>query len=241
MSRRHKTDNSSLVRRRGPTATLLQDIAGIRWIVFEGIDGAGKTTQAKMLCESLARIGVNTLYKHVFDTDLGRQLRELFLSSVPRDLWAEVFVLLATRAQFIADYLNDSAQSDTLLISDRFFYSITSMQGRVDSGVLPVIKSMERAMTRAVRPDVTVYLDVPATVALTRLSAAKPDRIESMPSEFHEKVRNAFREDIDNRHDTVIVDGNQDITRVHRAVQRSLRCWLGEKAASNQPEISAMS
>lgn len=104
-----------------------------QWIVFEGIDGSGKTTQAKMLNTYLKEKGVKSVYKHIFDSQAGNELRELFINNEFSNT-VEILLLCAARQAFF-DEIEREIHNFDVIVLDRFFLSILAMQGRTEKDI----------------------------------------------------------------------------------------------------------
>jgi dTMP kinase len=166
-------------------------------IVFEGPEGAGKTTQLRLVAEWLTAQGRSVLaVREPGGTPLGDEIRRLLLDpqSVigPR---AEAMLFMASRAQLMDQVVRPAlARGDTVLL-DRFFLSTYAYQ--VAGRGLPHddVSAANRLATSEVRPDLTVLLELPVGVGLARATQRGPsDRMEQADVAFHERVARAFAE-----------------------------------------------
>lgn len=166
-------------------------------IVFEGPEGAGKTTQLRMAAEWLTASGLTVLaVREPGGTPLGDEIRRLLLDTasdiVPR---AEALLFMASRAQLMERSVAPAlARGDTVLL-DRFFLSTYAYQ--VAGRGLPheQIDTANRLATSDLRPDLTVLLTLPVEVGLARATKRGPqDRMEKAEDGFHRRVAQAFSE-----------------------------------------------
>lgn len=166
------------------------------FITFEGGDGAGKTTQMKLLGEFLQANGhAVTVTREPGGTPLGGQIRELVLHSrehiAPR---AEALLYAADRAHNVATVVRPALERGDIVLQDRYFDSSVAYQGSGRVLGAEEIKQISLWAADGLVPDLTVLLDLDQAAASERLQAQeKPfDRFESEKAEFHEKVRHAF-------------------------------------------------
>jgi len=164
-----------------------------RFLVFEGGEGSGKSTQAALLAE---RIGA-TLTREPGGTGIGTRLREVLLASsddeVPMSDRAEALLMAADRAQHCAQVLRPSLESGTDVVCDRYIGSTIAYQGAgrgLDSTELARISAWA---TDGLVPDLVILLVVDPAMAAERIGAAR-DRIEAAGPEFHRRVSVSFVE-----------------------------------------------
>lgn len=190
------------------------------FLAFEGIDGCGKSTQAKRIAEL---VGARYTFEPG-DTPLGKSLRERLLdASEEMTPQTEALLMLADRSHHVATVIAPALAAGQRIVSDRFLGSTLAYQGYgrgVDVAVL------ERATDLAVgscRPGLTIVVDIPIDVAYERRAPDRRDRFESAGREFHERVRNGFL-DLAARHDSwTVVDGSGSLDEVCSEVDRIVR------------------
>ena len=165
-------------------------------IVFEGAEGAGKTTQIRLIAERLATAGVPVLaVREPGGTPVGDSIREILLDSEHHiNPAAEALLFMASRAELIArDVVPALARGDVVLL-DRFFLSTYAYQ--IVGRGLPEneVRAANRLATGGLVPDLTLLLDVPPAEGLGRADArGKRDRMERSGDDFHGRVGDAFR------------------------------------------------
>ena len=164
------------------------------FLVFEGVDGAGKSTQIERFCDSLAAAGHELMRcREPGSTALGERLRELLLNhgETPIGMRAEMLIYMAARAQLVEEVIAPALAAGKTVVSDRFLLSSVVYQGH--AGGLPIdeIRAVGAVATSGVRPDLTFLLDLHPDDAVRR-AGDTPDRIESRGGPFFRKVRDGF-------------------------------------------------
>jgi dTMP kinase len=167
-----------------------------RFIVLEGADGCGKSTQARLLTAWLEAAGHSVL--HVRDpgsTRVAEAVRSLLLDPATGavSVRTETLLYMAARAQLAEEVILPAMAEGTIVVCERWTLSTEVYQGRAGGlGVEPVRRLAELAEGGAA-PDLTLVLDVPEGVGLSRLTG-DPDRMESKGGAFHAEVVRAYRE-----------------------------------------------
>lgn len=165
------------------------------FITFEGIDGSGKSTQARMLIDRLERSGRKTLLlREPGGTDLSERIRDLLLDP-DRSIepFAELLLFSAARAQLVAECIRPALAAGITVVSDRFFDSTTAYQGGGRGVAEPEwLQDFHRHVTGGLAPDRTVLCRLPAGVALSRRSHRGQDRMEREGAAFQESVARAY-------------------------------------------------
>jgi dTMP kinase len=166
-------------------------------IVFEGAEGAGKTTQIRILAERLTKAGVSYVgVREPGGTPVGDEIRDIVLHQ-DEELTAatEALLFMASRAELVARQIIPSLEKQDVVLVDRFFLSTYAYQ-IVGRGLPePEVRAANRLATTGLVPDLTLLLDVHVSHGLDRADArGKRDRIERSGDDFHEKVGNAFRQ-----------------------------------------------
>jgi dTMP kinase len=166
-------------------------------ITFEGIEGSGKSTQARLLAEGLRSQGHDVLaVREPGGSAIAEKIRSLLLdpANVEMAPLAELLLYEAARAQLVAELIRPSLDRGAIVVCDRFYDSTTAYQG-VGRGLRNVdFTTLNRLATGGLVPDLTLLLDVPVELGLRRATGGSDgDRIEREPAEFHARVRQGFQ------------------------------------------------
>lgn len=165
------------------------------FIAIEGGDGAGKSTQAKLLAEGLRTRGHEVLItREPGGSPIAEKIRHVVLDVANLGLneRAEALLFAASRAEHVASTIRPALEHGTIVISDRYMDSSIAYQGIARGLGLEHIRELNLWATDNLVPDLTIILDVDAEHGLNRV--ADPNRIEEESTEFHSVVRAAFIE-----------------------------------------------
>jgi dTMP kinase len=164
------------------------------FFAFDGVDGAGKSTQIARFVGWLEAQGrAVTLCRDPGGTELGEAIRELLLGHRHADmsLRTEALLYMAARAQLVAEVIKPALAAGRVVVSDRFLLSNVVYQGHAGGLEPQALWEIGRTATGGILPDITFVLDLPADVAFQRLGG-QTDRIESRGVQFQERVRAGF-------------------------------------------------
>lgn len=196
------------------------------FITLEGIEGCGKSTQARMLAEYLrersGREVVET--REPGGTDVTQRIRSLLAdASAALDPRAELFLFLADRAHHVATVVGPALARGAIVISDRFSDSTLAYQGYARGHDLELLRDLNTWASYGAQPDLTLWIDCDVELGLGRANkrAGGPgDRFEAEPLRFHEKVRRGFVEIAAAEPERVVrIDGERELASVHDAVK----------------------
>jgi dTMP kinase len=178
------------------------------FIVLEGGEGSGKSTQAQLLYERLVAFGRDAVLTYEpGDSPLGEEIRQLLLHREdPVDERAELLLMLADRAQHVATVVKPALARDAVVVCDRFTPSSLAYQGIGRALGVEAVEWMSTYASVGLSPDLVVVLDLPDQVANARVSR-EPDRFERAGNEFHAAVRNAYR-NLAPLHDWTLLDAS---------------------------------
>lgn len=205
-----------------------------RLIVFEGGEGAGKSTQIARLREAVEGAGHDALVtREPGGTRLGESLRELLLEVRDEDVSdrAEALLYAAARAQHVDEMIAPALEGGTVVLCDRFVDSSVVYQGVARGLGATQIAELNRWATGHLRPDLVVLLDVDPRTGLDRLQG-EADRLEAAGLAFHREVNAAFRHlaDLDPDH-YLVVDAAQPVEDIQRRVRDVVLPMLGQPGA----------
>jgi len=163
-------------------------------IAFEGGEGAGKTTQARLLAIWLREQGYDVVAtQEPGATKMGMRLRALLLDTAHTGLSprAEALMYAADRAEHVESVIVPALERGTVVVTDRYVDSSIAYQGRGRNQPVNEVAALNRWATGDLEPDLTILLDLPPQDGLGRRSVSA-DRLEAEPADFHERVREGF-------------------------------------------------
>ena len=167
-----------------------------RLIVFEGVEGGGKTTQLQQTWEWLQGGGRNVVVtREPGGTELGLCLRKLLLTSVgkPIQYRAELLLYAADRAQHVEEVLNPQLAQGAIILCDRYTDSTIAYQGFGRGMSIDMIEQINLLATGGLQSDLTILLDIDPEISLKRIrTRRKLDRIEETDLAFHHRVRAGY-------------------------------------------------
>lgn len=207
-----------------------------RFIVLEGVEGAGKSTVMDAACAFLESRGVPLLRtREPGGTPLAEAVRDLLLAEhgEPVDDLAELLLVFAARAQHLARRIRPALEDGTWVISDRFTDATYAYQGGGRGLPLEHIATLEGLVQGSLRPDCVLVLDLPVEEGLRRARGrGEPDRFEKEQGEFFERVRGAYRERAGRDPGRYrVIDASAPVEQVRDAVESVLDALLGEHGA----------
>jgi len=201
-------------------------------IVFEGVEGCGKTTQMHLCSQWLESLSIPVvLTREPGGTELGESLRELLLSKSPHKPMSEVTELLlyaADRAQHIQEELKPNLAMGKYILCDRYTDSTIAYQGYGRGLDMNLINNLNQIATGGLLSNVTIWLDVDVEVGLLRKRGqAKLDRIEQETITFHRRVQAGYADlYLSHPSSTIRVDGSGSQEVVQLLVQEILQKHL---------------
>ena len=190
------------------------------FIVFEGGEGIGKSTQAKLLKQWLEQEGESVvLTREPGGSDLGIEIRKILLSHSTGEISprAEALLYAADRAHHVFSVIRPALAAGQVVIGDRYFDSSIAYQGAGRVLEPGEVARISRWATESLFPTLTIIIDLPAEIGLGRLKSK--DRLESQPLAFHERVRQEFLQlALLDPERYFVVDGNKSIEDTHTAI-----------------------
>lgn len=198
------------------------------FIVFEGPEGCGKSTQVRFARDALDKGGVKTiLAREPGGTTLGEKLRKIILKSDDRmDLRAEVLLYMASRAQMVDEIIRPALEEGKTVLCERYLSSTAAYQGVAGGVDLKTIECIGSFATGDVKPDLTIIIDIETETGLSRAGSA--DRMESRGKAYHEKVREGFLRMAENDPQKfVVIDGRGSVEKVHSRIMALIDKKMG--------------
>jgi dTMP kinase len=198
----------------------LQEKFSGRFIVLDGPDGCGKSTQAQLLVKWLQKQDVPVVsFRDPGDTDIGEKIRQILLSPEHKvmDTRTELLLYMASRAQLWAEKIAPALAENKCVVLDRWLSSTCAYQGYAGGfGMEKVIKIASDCLER-VWPDLTIILDVDLQNASKRLKS-QLDRMEQKGDSYHQRVREGFLKLAIEQENFLVVDATADIETVHKNI-----------------------
>lgn len=196
-----------------------------KFITFEGIDGAGKTTHLSWFRERLEEKVASTgrsvvMTREPGGTALGEQIREIVLHQ-KMDLETEALLMFALRRQHLAEVIEPALARGDWVLSDRFTDATFAYQGGGRGLPRDKLETLERWVQGGFQPDLTVLFDLAPEIANERRSAARdPDRFESESEAFFNRTRTEYlRRAEEAPYRFAIIDSSQSITRIQKQLE----------------------
>jgi dTMP kinase len=205
------------------------------FLVFEGVEGAGKSTQVRLLDEWLTARGIpHEVTREPGGTRIGEEIRRLLLlggDDVPAR--TELLLVLAARAALVDATIAPALAAGKVVVADR--YELSTLAYQAGGRQLPTgsVREINAFATGGLRPDLTVFLDVPVEVGVARREAggSGADRIEQAGREFHDRVASAYRLLAGTHQGVTRVDGTAPAEQVHAEVVALLKAKFAETFA----------
>ena len=201
-----------------------------KFIVFEGIDGCGKTTQINEICNWLPYSNLISNHSSIIKTrepggsSIGAKIRELILSNnkdnVPTNL-TELLLYAADRTEHVTKIISPALTKGDWVLSDRFASSTLAYQGYGRNIDKEIIKKLEIIACQGQKPDITFFLDISIEESIARRKNQIPDRIESEGVNFLRKVNIGFKK-IAKENNWIVISGSNNKEDVTTSIKNTL-------------------
>lgn len=202
-----------------------------RFLVLEGIEGAGKSTQVKRLAAWLARNGIPHLVtREPGGTTLGESIRTLLLADGVMSARTELMLILAARATLVEEVVRPALAAGKIVLADRYELSTFAYQAGGRGLPLDAVREVNAFATGGLRPDLTILLDVPLPQGVARRGAkySGRDRIERAGDAFHTRVAQAYGLLAEESDDVLSLDGTGTIDDVAERILAALAARFPE-------------
>ncbi len=200
------------------------------FITFEGIEGCGKSTQAKLLTNYLRENGNDVLLtREPGGPKISEKIREILLSTENIEMIdrTEILLYMASRSQHTGEWIIPALENGSYVISDRYYDSTAAYQGAARKISGNIIDTLTEFATFGLRPDITFLVDLPAENGLARIESENADRLEQESLTFHRDVRNGFLEIAQKEKERfVILDGRKSIEDIHLEIISVLKKYM---------------
>jgi len=204
------------------------------FITFEGPDGSGKTTQARLLAERLREQRYEVvLTREPGGSDIGDQIRAVLhdLRNTAMDARTEILLYSASRAQHVAQLIRPALAAGKIVISDRYADSTLAYQGYGRELDLETLRTVTAFATGGLVPDLTLYLDIPPQEGLQRrrLGGDEWNRLDAEALEFHQRVRAGFLQLVRLEPERwVVIDSTHSIEEVQAEIKALVQARLSQ-------------
>ncbi len=194
------------------------------FIVIEGPDGSGKTTQIKLISEYLKNKGYDImLTREPGGTKIGEDIREIILDNenIEMSYVAEALLYAASRAQHVYEKIIPAIREDKVVICDRFVYSSLVYQGVGRELGIEKVKNINEFAIQGLNPDITLFFNISPEVALNRKTRYnRGDRLEQEDISFHKNVYNGYMKLIKMYpNDIKVIDATKNIEEVFNQIK----------------------
>jgi dTMP kinase len=199
-------------------------VAGI-FVVLEGVEGSGKSTQAKLLARWLTETGVaHRVTREPGGTPVGEEIRRVLLHGGDMPALTELLLYLAARAALVEQVVRPALEAGEVVIADRYELSTFAYQVHGRGLPLEAVRAANTLATGGLRPDLTIVLELPPEVGAARRATmgGAADRIERAGAAFHQAVGRAYRLLSQQEASVIAVAGEAGPNVVHSAIRRVL-------------------
>tara|TARA_B100000131_G_C18093287_1_gene602991 strand:- start:673 stop:1290 length:618 start_codon:yes stop_codon:yes gene_type:complete len=195
-----------------------------RFISFEGIDGAGKTTQIELLKKRLEKNNYKVkVFREPGGMDISESLRKIILNkSFDISSNTEMLLFLAARSELVTKVIYPALEKGYYVICDRYIDSTVAYQGFGRKIDIKIINDLNKFVTLGLLPTVTFYLDIPVKTMILRKNKENNDRMENSGLKFFERVRSGYF-DLELKNNRFVkIDASQNIKKIETQIWSSL-------------------
>ena len=200
-----------------------------KFIVLDGPEGSGKSTQTHLLRESLESAGLAVLaIRDPGSTRVGEQVRAILLNPDHTEMGmrCEMLLYMAARAQMMTEIILPAIGAGKVVLCDRFVSSTLAYQLGGEEMSADEIREVAEVAIRGCWPDLTIILDIPADKSMDRVKRAK-DRIEQRPMEYHAQVHRNYLSQAEGNAKYVVISADREREAVHADIVRLIGTMLG--------------
>ena len=197
----------------------------INFISFEGIDGCGKSTQAKLLFDYLIKLKKKVLFIHEpGSTSISEDIRKILVNKNNNAMSykTEALLFMAARAQLIHEKILPALKNNFIIICDRFIDSSVVYQGIVRNLGVDFIKKLNDFATDNIKPDLTFFLDIkPETAQARKNNLGNLDRFELEDYAFYKKIHDGYKKiflEPENKNRIIFLDGEKNLDYIHQKI-----------------------
>ncbi len=198
------------------------------FIAFEGLDGCGKTTQAKLLIQYLLQR--NIPHRHVREpggTEVGDKIRQLLLSPETRlNTWGEAMLYATARAQLVQDVISPSLAKGEVVVCDRYLFSSLAYQGYGLGLDVELVRTINMKAVGGLIPHISFLLDIPVETWSQRQSSKQHlDRIERRDADYYQRVRDGYQK-LAREHGLVVLNGQHSEQKLYSQILEKIEAYI---------------
>ena len=198
------------------------------FIVFEGLDGSGKSTQVDILEKKLKEISIDAItLREPGSTPLGEQILKILESKYELNPIMEFMLFSLSRAAIVEQKIKPLLGQDKIVICDRYFYSSIAYQGAGRNLDRNLIEHINNKIVSDIIPDLVIYLDLNWEEKLNRKGIDINDRFEKENENFHNNVRSCYLEMSEKESDRwIVIDANNDVDYISNLIYSKISKYL---------------
>lgn len=198
------------------------------FIVLEGPDKSGKSTQAALLAQKLRSRKIPFVHtREPGGTTFAEAIRDILLNPKHTvDPVAELLLYEAARAQHTRDRILPALKADKVVLSERYTLATLAYQGCARGLPLPMIRKLNEIATGGLKPDLTIVLDIPEAEFTSRDPGRRRDRLELESALFRRRVREGYRTLARRERDVVVINGRLAVAEVQKEILRRVEPLL---------------
>ena len=194
------------------------------FIVFEGIDGSGKTTQAELLAEKLTSIQQsNIIISEPGGTPLGESIRKELKSNPNLDPITQLFLFSACRTELIKDVINPNLEEGHIVICDRYIFSTIAYQGHAEGLNIAYIENMIDLSTGGLTPDIVIFIDTPVEIAKKRRENETNDYYDQKDIDYYVRTREGYISMASSSVNWVTHDGSKEPDELAKSIWEQIK------------------